>query len=233
MGRQTWRGRDLGKGHAVPQLEDPPITLPTLLCLESELPPPGSLLRYTPSSQIHTSHPALDSLSALASYQFLRGVIWSSTQLDGASATAQACQYALNAPPCPFLSNSYSSLNTHFQSPLWVPMSPRASPIIGNSPLGQGCPLLLSPSRTDTSPTHCLLSPGLSHRQWLMKARYMKERRRGPMGHLGAASLSLIHAQFGNCPLHSPQRLDEGPSPPRETALAQAKWVEAGPLQAP
>lgn len=59
-------GRDLRKGHAVPQLEDPPITLPTLLCLESELPPPGSLLRYTPSSQIHSSHPPLDSLSALA-----------------------------------------------------------------------------------------------------------------------------------------------------------------------
>lgn len=44
------------------------------------------------------------------------------------------------------------------------------------------------------------------------------------MGHLGAASLSLIHA---------PRRLDEGLSPPQETALAQAKWIEAGPLQAP
>lgn len=54
-----------------------------------------------------------------------------------------------------------------------------------------------------------------------------------PTGHLGAASLNLIHAQFGNCPLHSPQRLDEGPSPPWETALAQAKWAEPGPLQAP
>lgn len=52
------------------------------------------------------------------------------------------------------------------------------------------------------------------------------------MGHLGTASVSLIRAQFGNCPLHSSQRLDEGPSPPRETASAQAKWVEPGPLQA-
>lgn len=52
------------------------------------------------------------------------------------------------------------------------------------------------------------------------------------MGHLGTASVSLIRAQFGNCPLHSPQRLDEGLSPPRETASAQAKWVEPGPFQA-
>ena len=60
----------------------------------------------------------------------------------------------------------------------------------------------------------------------------MKEKRSRPTEHLGAASLSLIHTQFVNCPLHSPPRLEEGPSPPRETALAQAKWAEPGPLQA-
>ena len=98
VGRQTWRKRDLGKSHAVPQLEDPPITLPTLLCLESESPPPGSLLRYTPSSQIHTSHPALDSRSALAPYQFLRGVVWSSTQLDGASAHCTGMSICTECP---------------------------------------------------------------------------------------------------------------------------------------
>lgn len=118
------------KGHAVPQLEDPPVTLPTLLGLESELPPPGSLPRYTPLFPLWTRsvHSPL--------CQFLLGVIWSFTQLDGPSATAQACQYALNAPPCSFLSNSYSSLDTHFKSLLWVPMSPGASPITENPPLG-------------------------------------------------------------------------------------------------